>query len=145
MGAPDPTPTFSVVVEPLPVEPRTDPPPKIERGPDGVPLGRPGGPLPPPPTQDLPFDRIKPHAIYTPLPASKEIDPERAKLAAPLEIGFCISPMGKTESIEVTASTRDLILDRLVRSSLKKWRFRPLQLHGRAAWACTHVRFRFVP
>lgn len=56
-------------------------------------------------------------------------------------VEFCVGADGKLDAIETERSSGDADVDRICRDTLKRWRFSPMLVDGRAKRVCSEVSF----
>lgn len=56
-------------------------------------------------------------------------------------VEFCVGTDGKVERVTTKRSAGDGDVDRICRDTLKRWRFSPLQVQGRATRMCSEMSF----
>ncbi len=83
-------------------------------------------------------------------------DPDRAQLrrtasgmrkrAGGVELRFCVDARGRVESgsIDISKSFGDAEVDRIARSTIAGWRFKPMQVAGQPRRACSETTFRIT-
>ena len=93
---------------------------------------------------------------YTALHCIACEDPDRAALrrtassmrkrSGSVSLRFCVDARGKVESssIDLTDSFGDVDVDRIVRSALANWRFKPMEVDGEPRRACTKRSFHIT-
>jgi TonB family protein len=57
------------------------------------------------------------------------------------ETRFCVDEDGRTYDVATKRSLGDAAVDRICRDTVRKWRFAPMQIAGKARRACSSVRF----
>jgi protein TonB len=102
-------------------------------------------PRPPsPPIAKIPFADMKP--IYSPDPPQGELARTRTGLGSrrpgSVRVEFCIDAHGKVARSRVAKRfAGDTAIDAIARSTVSKWRFRPMLVGGRPRPACSAVTF----
>jgi TonB family protein len=83
-------------------------------------------------------------------------DPDRAELRRTISstrkrngsvaLRFCVDVRGRVDasSIDVTESFGDAEVDRITRTAVSRWRFKPMQIAGAPRRACSETRFRIT-
>lgn len=54
---------------------------------------------------------------------------------------FCVDASGKVESVSVRRKSGDADVDRIIKQTVRKWRFAPMKVDGRARKACSTAAF----
>jgi len=100
-----------------------------------------------PPPAEVSFSAM--HCLVCP-------DPDRAQLrrtassmrkrGGNVELRFCVNERGRVEadSIDITRSFGDVDVDRITRSAVAGWRFKPMQVAGEPRRACSETIFRIT-
>jgi protein TonB len=96
------------------------------------------------PVAEVPFERMK--AIYAPDPSQAELARTRTGLGSKrpgrVRVDFCIDAHGKVSRSRVAKRfPGDTGIDAVARSTVSKWRFKPMLVGGRARAACSAVTF----
>lgn len=102
---------------------------------------------PDPPPAEVSFSAM--HCVACP-------DPDRAQLrrtassmrkrGGSVALRFCVDTRGRVEagSIDITRSFGDVDVDRITRSAIANWRFKPMQIAGEPRRACSETEFRIT-
>jgi len=90
---------------------------------------------------------LKARGIYTPDPTAAALAKTKTGLGsrAPgmVKVEFCVGPNGKVSSSKVTRRfSGDPAVDRICQAAVKKWRFKPARVGGKARTTCSDVTFR---
>lgn len=94
-----------------------------------------------------PVSVVKANAIFTPDPDQKALSRTKTGLMRPsgkstTKVSFCVTTKGSVSDVQtVQRYPGDPEVDRICRDAVKKWRFRPLQVGGRAHKTCTTTTF----
>lgn len=103
----------------------------------------------PPPTTMKPFTAVRANGVYTPDPNAAQLAKTKAarfdKRPGVSKVSFCITPSGKTTKVKTVQKFRgDPEVDQICRDTVKKWRFKPFKVGGKAVETCTTYRFDIV-
>ncbi len=97
-------------------------------------------------TERAPLSVLKARSIFTPDPSSAALAKTKTGLGshAPgrVKIDFCVGTDGRVSSAEVTKRFgSDPEVDRICKAAVKKWRFKPARVAGKAHTTCSDVTF----
>lgn len=97
-------------------------------------------------TERAPLSVLRARAIYTPDPPVAALAKTKTGLGsrAPgrVKVEFCVGTDGRVRSSKVVQRFgSDPEVDRICLSAVKKWRFKPAQVDGRAKTTCSDVTF----
>lgn len=101
----------------------------------------------PTPTSDaakVPLSVVEGRARFSPDPPREELLATRAgqlQRGGTTVVEFCVGTDGKVERVSTKRSAGDGDVDRICRETLKRWRFSPLQVQGRATRMCSEMSF----
>lgn len=126
--------------------------------PGGIPGGNPSSTLIPKgpaiamvPTKEAPaikkpLSSVMASAVYSPEPDQRLLATTKAarydKRNGRNTTAFCISTSGRVEKVRTKSKfPGDPQVDKIIRDTIKKWRFRPLQVGGKPAKVCTERTF----
>ncbi len=103
-------------------------------------------PTPPAPVDIRPLASVMARAIYSPDPDPKKFALTRTgrthRSPGRSTVSFCIGPAGRTQDVRTTrAFSGDRDVDRICREAVKKWRFSPLRVGGKARTSCSKITF----
>jgi len=94
-----------------------------------------------------PVSVVKANAIFTPDPDQKALSRTKTGLMRPqgkstTKVSFCVTTKGAVSDVKTAKRyPGDPEVDRICRDAVKKWRFRPLLVGGRAHKTCTTTTF----
>lgn len=97
-------------------------------------------------TERAPLSVLKARSIYTPDPPSAALAKTKTGLGshAPgrVKVEFCVGTDGRVSSAKVTKRFgSDPEVDRICKAAVKKWRFKPARVGGKARTTCSDVTF----
>lgn len=120
----------------------------VPNGPIGKPpsVGVPTKPRTVDTTERAPLSVLKARSIYTPDPPSAALAKTKTGLGshAPgrVKVEFCVGTDGRVSSTKVTKRFgSDPEVDRICKAAVKKWRFKPARVAGKARTTCSDVTF----
>jgi TonB family protein len=102
---------------------------------------------PDPPPAEVSFSALS--CIVCPDPDDAQLRRTSAsmrKRAGDVALRFCVNERGRVEagSIDITRSFGDADVDRITRSAVAGWRFKPMQVAGAPRRACSEATFRIT-
>ena len=97
-------------------------------------------------TERAPLSVLRARSIYTPDPPSAALAKTKTGLGshAPgrVKVDFCVGTDGRVSSAKVTKRFgSDPEVDRICKAAVKKWRFKPARVAGKARTTCSDVTF----
>lgn len=97
-------------------------------------------------TERAPLSVLKARSIFTPDPSSAALAKTKTGLGshAPgrVKVDFCVGTDGRVSSAKVTKRFgSDPEVDRICKAAVKKWRFKPARVAGKARTTCSDVTF----
>ena len=112
-----------------------------------VPTRAPPVPLRADPTSDsakVPLSVVESRLRFSPDPPREALLGTRAATArrgGTSVVEFCVSADGKVDKVATRRSAGDADVDRICRETLRRWRFSPLTVQGRATRMCSEFSF----
>lgn len=100
-----------------------------------------------PPTSDtakVPLSVVEGRVRFSPDPPREALLATRAgqlQRGGTSVVEFCVGADGKVDRVSTKRSAGDGDIDRICRDTLKRWRFSPLQVEGRATRMCSEMSF----
>lgn len=94
-----------------------------------------------------PISAVMEQAIYAPSPDQKLFQSTKtgrfSKTPGATVVSFCIASTGKVVDVRTKRGfPGDPQIDKIVRDQVKKWRFRPFKVAGKAMKTCTDYKFK---
>lgn len=110
----------------------------------GTPTAIPPRTTPPVETAKVPLDVAQGRLRFSPDPPRDALLATRAGTlgrGGTSVVEFCVGADGKVDKVSTKRSAGDGDVDRICRDTLRRWRFSPLQVQGRATRMCSEVAF----
>jgi len=100
--------------------------------------------MPPSDTAKVPLDVARGRLRYSPDPPREALLATRAgslRRGGTSVVEFCVGTDGKVDRVTTKRSAGDGDVDRICRDTLRRWRFSPLEVQGRATRMCSEFAF----